>query len=124
MESFAYDSANFQKVDFDECRKYFDKEISECNPGLVVMNSCNVNEFAGESSNQGGYYTSSLIKTAKKWANDKLLSINLQTHYGRFNTKFCHDAASIEVKKLGGSRQNPVFESSRSEKKFPFVIVA
>ncbi|WP_335956431.1 caspase family protein [Acinetobacter bereziniae] len=124
MENYSLDSANLQKIDLDECRKYFDKEISLCDTGLVVMNSCDIDEYAGESETDGGYYTSSLIKSAKKFANDKLYTINLTTHYARYNTKICHEKASARVKELSGDKQNPVFEGQRSAPKFPFVIVA
>lgn len=124
MESLAFDRANIQKVNSSECRKYFDEVISKCDPGLVVMNSCDLNEYAEESASRGGYYSSSLIKSAEYWANDKLLSINLSKNYSKYSTQECHNDASIRVKKLSANRQNPVFEGPRSENKFPFAIVA
>lgn len=124
MESLAFDSVNIQTVTSSECRKYFDKEIDDCNPGLVVMNSCDLNEYAEESASRGGYYSSSLIKSAVDWADNKLLRINLHTNYSKYSIQDCHDKASIRVKKLSGNRQNPVFEGPRSEKKFPFAVVA
>ena len=124
MESLTFDSANQQKPTASECRKYFNKKIEKCSPGLVVMNSCDLNEYAGESADRGGYYTSSLIKSSQNWANDKLLSIDLRKNYATYSTQQCHDDASIRVKQLSGNRQNPVFEGPRSENKFPFAIVA
>lgn len=124
MESLVFDSANQQEPTESECRAYFNKEIEECSPGLVVMNSCNLNEYAGESAGQGGYYTSSLIKSSQDWAKNKLLSIDLNKEYSWCTTQKSHNDASIQVKKLSGNRQNPVFEGPRSENKFPFAILA
>lgn len=124
MESLSFDSANQQKPTASECRKYFDKKIEECSPGLVVMNSCALNETAGENQTQGGYYSSSLIKSAEKWADSKLLRINLNKKYATYSTLECHTDAAKKVSALSGNRQNPVFEGPRSENKFPFAIVA
>ncbi|UJA04225.1 hypothetical protein F9230_07620 [Acinetobacter johnsonii] len=124
LGSLIFDSANQQKPTASECRTYFNKKIEECNPGLVVMNSCNLNESAEESASRGGYYTSSLIKSSQDWANQKLLSIDLSKKYEIYSTQQCHNEASIRVKKLSGNRQNPVFEGPRSENKFPFAVVA
>lgn len=124
MESLVFDSASIQTANSSECRKYFNTKIEDCDPGLVVMNSCDLNEYAQENANRGGYYSSSLIKSAKNWANSKLLSINLSQNYATYSTQQCHDTASSQVKKLSGNRQNPVFEGPRSENKFPFAIVA
>lgn len=124
MESLIFDSANQQKPTASKCRAYFNKKIEECSSGLVVMNSCDLNETAGENASRGGYYSSSLIKSAEDWANNKLLNINLNQEYATYSTQKCHDTASIRVKKLSGNRQNPVFEVSRTGDKFPFAIVA
>lgn len=72
MESMSFDSARAQQPDPAQCRRYFDKEIGDCENGLVVMNSCSIDETAGESSSEGGYYTSSLIDSANEWAKNRL----------------------------------------------------
>lgn len=124
MESLILDSAHRQKPTASECRKYFNQKIEACNPGLVVMNSCNLNETANETQTQGGYYSSSLIKSAEKWADHQLLNINLNKNYATYSTLECHTDAAEKVTSLSGDRQNPVFEGSRSDSKFPFAIVA
>ncbi|PHM81165.1 hypothetical protein CHH38_13260 [Acinetobacter nosocomialis] len=124
FESMVYDSATTQYIDIQECRKYFDKKIKESNLGLVVMNSCDLNEYAGENEKRGGYYTSSLIKSARDWADKKLVTINLQKNYATYSTKKSHDSASTIVKRLSADRQNPVYEGPRSDSSFPFTIVA
>jgi hypothetical protein len=124
MESMTFDSARGQTVDPQECRRYFDKAISNCDGGIVVMNSCSIDETAGESESEGGYYTSSLIDSANGWAEKKLSAIDLTKNYATFSTQECHNGAAAQVKMLSGGRQTPSFESPRAEKKFPFAVVA
>lgn len=123
MESATYDSVSHQKIDPLECRKYFNNAIAQCENGLVVMNACSIGQTAGES-NEGGYYTSSLISSATDWAMRKLRAINLANEYATYSTQECHEAALPLVSELSGRRQTPVFESPRTVKKFPFSVVA
>ena len=123
MDSLTLESRS-QQPDPAQCRLYFNKAISDCENGLVVMNSCSINETAGESSSEGGYYTSSLIDSANEWAKNKLRTIDLIKKYATSSTQECHNSAAEKVKSLSGDRQNPTFESPRSEKKFPFAVIA
>ena len=118
------DSARRQTLNPSECRQYFDKVISDCDGGIVVMNSCSINETAGENESDGGYYTSALIDVSNEWAAKKLLSIDLAANYSTFSTQQSHSAAAAKVKLLSGDRQTPTFESPRADKKFPFAVVA
>ncbi len=113
-----------QALDPMQCRFYFDAAISDCNDGVVVMNACSVNETAGDSGTDGGYYTSSLIDAGMRWAEEKLTTINLSTNYLTESTHHCHEAALIQVRLLSGGRQTPTFESPRTDKKFPFAVIA
>ena len=124
MESLTLDFAQGQKLDAAQCRMYFDKTISECDSGIVVMNSCSVDETAGEHKTIGGYYTSSLIDAANDWAKAQLTSINLAENYLMYSTQDCHNDAATQVKKLTGNRQSPNFESPRTKKQFPFSVIA
>ena len=124
MEGYTFDSASRQQLDPAQCRQYFDKAISECDSGLVVMNACSIHETAGESETEGGYYTSSLIDAGNEWARNKLSSIDLAKSYATSSTQDCHEAAATRVKLLSGGRQTPSFESPRADKKFPFAVVA
>ena len=123
-ESMVFDSARGQVLNPSQCRIYFDKAISQCDNGLVVMNACSLNETAGESDSGGGYYTSSLIDAGNDWARKKLSTINLAESYATSSTQNCHEGAAMQVKLLSGGRQTPSFESPRVEKKFPFAVVA
>lgn len=124
MESFAFDSSKRQVLNPSECRRYFDQEIARCDDGLVVMNSCSIDETAGEEEFSGGYYTSSLLDSANEWAEKKLRDIDLTKLFSTLSTQMCHEAAADRVKLLSGGRQTPIFEAPRTERKFPFAIVA
>jgi len=124
MESMTFDFAKGQSLNPKKCRQYFDNKISNCDSGIVVMNSCSINETAGESESEGGYYTSSLIDSANGWAKNKLMTIDLARENATFSTQECHNAAAAKVNMLSGGRQTPAFESPRAEKKFPFAVVA
>lgn len=124
MESLSLDSAIRQRPNADQCRIYFNQAIAQCGTGIIVMNSCSVDETAGESEKKGGYYTSSLISSAKKLADRALETIDLKKEYLTLSAQECHNASSAQVKDLSAGRQNPLFESPRSDKKFPFAVVA
>lgn len=124
LESAAFDSAKGQQLNPTHCRLLFASAIAACDPGLVVMNACAVGETAGENEAEGGYYTSSLIASGNEWARERLKTIDLSQHYATHSTQECHNEAAVLVRGLTGGRQNPVFESPRTEKKFPFAIVA
>lgn len=124
MDSMCFTEAKTQQPNPTECRKYFNKAIGDCDNGLVVMNSCSIDETAGDSSSEGGYYTSSLIDSANDWARKNLQTIDLTKDYSTLSTQQCHNWAAEQVKSLSGGRQNPTFESPRTEKKFPFAIIA
>lgn len=124
LESAAFDSAKGQQLNHTHCRLLFTSSIAACDPGIVVMNACQVGETAGENEAEGGYYTSSLIASGNDWARGRLKTIDLSKNYAIYSTQECHNDAAVLVRELTGGRQNPVFESPRSEKKFPFAIVA
>lgn len=124
MESVALDSARGQKLNPFNCRYFFNKAISDCGGGVVVMNGCAIGEEAGESGSSGGYYTSSVIDAGTGWAEKMLASIDLSKHYATYSTRECHTQAAAQVKLLSGGRQTPDFEAPRTEKTFPFAVVA
>lgn len=107
-----------------KCRLYFDNVISKCDTGLVVMNSCAINQTAGESASEGGYYTSSLINSANSWTKIKLQNINLSNSHDILSTQDCHNIAAVNVAQLSGERQNPSIEILKPRNKFPFAVVA
>ena len=47
-------------------RLFYESELQKIN-GRVVLQSCAVGEAAGENPLNGGYYTTSLLRSARKW---------------------------------------------------------
>lgn len=105
-----------------DCRIYYDRAISECPSGLVVLHSCDINETAGDDSRRGGYYAYSLIDVAEKWGESNKTDLSKQ--YSTLRIPRAHDGASDAVRRLTSNRQNPQIEKPRSEPYFPFAIVA
>lgn len=104
------------------CRQYYDQRISECPPGQIVLHSCDLNETSGDDSRRGGYYAYSLIDGADTWAENE--ETNLSKHFYILSVPKVHDRAREAVRRLSGNRQNPQIEKPRSEKYFPFAILA
>lgn len=48
-----------------ECRKYYDKRIEDCNGQITKSYACSIDEYSGDDSQLGGFFSHSLIKTAK-----------------------------------------------------------
>lgn len=109
------------ELDPVECRKYFDKRISECGNGLVVLYACGFNETAGESS-QGGWYSTTLISAARDWENNS--TVDTSKDYRIFSVIQAHDATIPTVRSLSGNRQNPAREQPRTTMYFPFAVIA
>lgn len=105
-----------------ECRKFFDHRIAECAKGLVVQFACSVGETAGESQEGGGYYSSSLILAAEEWKAGA--ETDVSKNFAILSVLSAHNNAAVRVKKLSGNRQNPTAEYPRSEKHFPFAVLA
>jgi hypothetical protein len=116
------DAAAARKLTRDECRKYFNRAVSECPSGLVVLHSCAVDETAGDDSGRGGYYSYSLIEVAEDWLESN--STDLSKQYAALRMPRAHEQAKVVVQRLSGNRQNPQIEKPRSEPYFPFAIVA
>ena len=104
-----------------ESRRYYDRAIEACEPGLVVMFACGIDESAGDSAH-GGYYSSSILLASQRWRSG--YDIDLQTHTATLSVKQAHDKAAERVRVISGNRQNPTIEHPRSSKHFPFAILA
>ena len=104
------------------CRYYYNKQIEECFPGLIVINSCTVGQTAGDASDKGGWYSYSFIQGAEAWVENN--SINTDKEYDVMSVVSAHGEACRRVSNLSGGRQDPQIEKPRSEKYFPFCIVA
>ena len=104
-------------LDSGRCRALFDEMISDASNGLVVMNGCAIGQTAGESAENGGYYTSSLLMAAQSWAASQISDAG-------YTTQECHEHAAVTVVRVSGERQTPSYESPRGSYKFPFGVVA
>jgi hypothetical protein len=105
-----------------DCRRYYEKKISEAPLGLVVMYGCDVNETSGESSSKGGYYSSNLILSAEKWFESD--STDTSNNYNTLSVVKVHSMASEKVTQISGKTQNPQIDKPRSEPYYPFAIIA
>lgn len=96
------------------CRRHYNERIEECDPGIVVMHACSINEYSYDDPERGGYYSSSLIHNAKKWA---------ESDFGILSVSKTHIRACSDVIRMSGGRQHPQIEKPRSATKFfPFAV--
>lgn len=107
----------------DGCRRAFDYRIDQCGRGLVVLFACSVDEYANESE-EGGYYSSSLVRAANEWMGERAASADLKTSYYVLSVTDAHEKAAQRVKGLSGGRQNPISEYPRTTPRFPFAVLA
>ena len=106
----------------NQCRKYFDIWLDNCNPGIVVLYACGFNELANESSAQGGWYSSALMSVCKDWERES--SINTSTDYSVLSVVGAHDRAKSLVERFSGNRQTPERANPRTAPYFPFAVIA
>lgn len=121
MESLSMDRSP-SVLSRSECRKYYEKSISDASSGLVVTHGCAITETAGDSKTYGGYYSGSLREGAADWFRNN--STDLSTNYSAFSIVAAHKKACDLVRNMSGARQNPEIEKPRSDPYFPFAIVA
>ena len=110
-----------------ECKRYYNEWIQNCSKQLICAMSCNIDETAGDSSSRGGYYTSSLLKSATDSAKDITKKIDLTKKYKILSFPECHNKAIPLVIALSGGQQNPQIDKPRipvGEPYLPFVIIA
>ncbi|WP_196360376.1 caspase family protein [Vibrio anguillarum] len=105
-----------------ECRKYYEKSISDASNGLIVTHACSISETAGDSTNYGGYYSGSLRECATDWLSEN--HTDLSKSYAAFSIVSAHEKACELVSNMSGGRQNPQIDRPRSKPYYPFAIVA
>ena len=110
------------QLDDNECRTYYDKRLQECPHGLVVLFGCSMNETAGDSATNGGYYSSSFMNAAVKWLNTSSTDTSKEAAF--LSVVAAHERAGDEVRRLSGNRQNPDIEKPRAGPYFPFAVIA
>jgi hypothetical protein len=105
-----------------DCRMFFDSRIAECAKGLVVLFACGINETASESETNGGYYSGGLVGSAQEWDAGKV--IDTTKSFSTYSVLDVHEAASARVKRRTAGRQNPTADYPKTDRQFPFAIIA
>lgn len=121
-ERLAKFAKSFSDLNKKDCRLLYETSIAKCAPGMIVTYGCNINEVAGDSSSQGGYFSSSLLKVCKNIHESSNVDIKTQYHVDSIVNVF-NNAVPL-VQKLSGNTQNPQIEKPRSEPYYPFAIIA
>ena len=115
-------SARLSRINLEECRRYYEKEISECQDTKVILNSCSIGQVARDDSQLGGLYSFNLLRSAQNWADND--TTDTSKRYGIFSIAMAHEEAKSKVMQLTNSLQVPVIEKPREGKYFPFAINA
>ncbi len=101
-------------------RETFDEEVRVCYPGAVVLYGCAVGETAGDNSQLGGLYSSSLLLGAASWSEQGVVRSGKPPSV--LSIASAHDVAKPRVAQLTAGRQNPQIEKPRVAKHFPFAV--
>jgi hypothetical protein len=109
------------RINPDDCRRYYDKRLEECDGGLVVMYACSIGEFANDDSEKGGLYSFNLLNGSKGWARNS--TVDTSSKGDILSVVGAHEQAAALIRESGG-RQVPQIEKPRTSPYFPFCIVA
>ncbi len=110
-----------RRLDPIACRNLYNAQVQQSPSQFIVTYGCSINEYCGDDSQFGGYYSSSLVIAAKGW---------VETHMNKSNTaifsiSIAHEYSKPRVEKLSDGKQNPTIElSSRSGGSLPFGVLA
>lgn len=110
-----------------DCKLYYNQRITECPEQIICAHGCSVGETAGDSSSNGGYYSSSLLKQTAKTVENDIKSIDLSKSFRTYNFPSCHTNAIPLVQSLSGNKQNPQIEKPRLSEPneyLPFAVIA
>jgi hypothetical protein len=110
------------QIDREQCRKYYERRIDECPTGIVVLFGCSIDETAGDSDSQGGFFSHSLISAAQEWSRKTV--VETSKDYEWLTVVKAHEYAVQGVAKMSGGRQTPTIDKPRSAPYFPFCIIA
>lgn len=123
---FAESKAYTPQLNPERCRAEYNKSIDNCRSQLIVAKSCSENEYSGDNSEQGGYYSSSLLKGCGKWLSD-----NMNDFYKSGNTESlsiakAHELIKEQVAKISEGQQNPAIEKPKIFRGsyLPFAVIA
>lgn len=97
-------------------RRFFERSIDACYPGIAVMYGCNIGESAGDIKGVGGRYSSTLLELAADWEKRN------QQRNEVLSVGDAHEQAASLVSKRSGNTQNPKGEFPRTVPRFPFAV--
>lgn len=109
-------------LNVSDSRKFYENSIEKCPASIIVTYACDISEEAGDSSSQGGYYSSSLLRACNEIHESS--TIDTSKNYNDYSIVCVFNKAVTIVQKLSGNSQNPQIEKQRSEPYFPFAIIA
>jgi len=95
-------------------REMFELEVNSSDKGAIFMFSCDINEFAGESSLTGGYFTKYLVESGNAW-------YEKNSGRGVLNTQMAFLTTSLGVTQRV-PQQHPKYEAGRRMRHFPFSV--
>lgn len=98
-------------------RQRYEGEFLACEKGAIYMYSCDIDEAAGESATKGGYFSSSLITSAREWA-----SAPNRKSPDSLSTAEAFSFAKARTKQLS-PQQNPQYDAGRRLRHFPFAMI-
>jgi len=104
------------KLNPTKCRILYETKITSCNNSRIVMYGCNIDEYANDSSSQGGFYSSSLLQIPQDMVGNSQDRIITMVD--------AHNIASERVKRLSTNSQNPQIEKPRTDSYYPFAVFA
>lgn len=103
------------------CRIAFENAIRNSTAGVVECVSCSVGEFSTDSSDRGGYYTSSLFDAIDDWA-QKQQHVYSQSETGILSIVEAQSEAEKRTSKKSGGRQNPSISKTKTGPYFPIAV--
>lgn len=106
----------------EDCRKYYERRIRECDADLLVTHACSRGEKAYDDSQNGGHYSYNLIAAAETWARSS--TVNTAENFATLSFAAAHALAAPKAQATSGNRQHPQIEKPRSGKDLPFCVVA
>lgn len=106
-------------LDSSLCRHYYNTYIEQCPQALITTYACAIGELAGDDSQNGGFYSSSLLRVGTVWAQNQM-----GNQHAFLSIPSGHEDAAVVVKRWSEGKQNPRIEKPRSGEYFPLAVVA
>jgi len=113
-----------RNADPKRCREHFSRQVTAASNGLVEINSCNIDETAGDDPLLGGRYSSSLVASGRAWSEDESKKPAFSAA-SALSIVEAHFPAAEHTQRQSGNRQNPQIAYPRTTRNyFPFAVFA